>query len=59
MSKIYTQILVKDILRKNKIQSIKRNILKPKTIDKQNIKKTSWQQTKEERVQPISWIDKK
>ena len=58
MSKIYTQMLVRDMLRKNKIKSVKRHILKPKTIHKQDIKKIPWQQTKEERAQATSWIDK-
>lgn len=59
MSKAFTQMLVRDMLRKNKIKSIERQILKPKKIYKQNIKKIPWQQTKEERAKPTSWIDKK
>ena len=59
MSKVFSQMLVRDMLRKNKIKSVKRHILKPKIINEQNMKKIQWQQTKEERSKPTSWIDKK
>ena len=59
MSKVFSQMLVRDMLRKNKIKSVKRHILKPKIINEQNMKKIPWQQTKEERAQPTSWIDNK
>lgn len=59
MSKAFTQMLVRDMLRKNKIKSVKRHIFKPKMIHKQGIKKIPWQQTKEERRKKKSWIDNK
>ena len=59
MSKVFSQMLVRDMFRKNKIKSVKRHILKPKIINEQNMKKIPWQQTKEERTKPTSWIDKK
>lgn len=57
MSKIFKQIIVKDILRKNKLNSIKKKF----TIEnkEKNIKNFTWKDSKEKRNQKNSWTVKR
>ena len=57
MSKIFKQIIVKDILRKNKLNSIRKNF----TIEnkEKNIKNFTWKDSKEKRNQKNSWTVKR
>ena len=57
MSKIFKDVIVKKILRKNKLNSIRKNF----TIENKeiNIRNVTWKDSKEKRNQKNSWTVKR